>query len=160
MNKDEVAIIGGAGFIGSRLTARLKKSNFLSRKYDIDQSNQLDKSTYLDVEDIKSLDQLAGVNTIINLAAVHRDDVYPTSRYDDVNVRGKIFARQPESLTFLKLFLQALLQFMDLQRILTNLENLIILMIMAELNTWLNKFIRRGNWKTQKFGLLLLSGLQ
>ena len=88
MNKDEVAIIGGAGFIGSRLTARLKKSNFLSRKYDIDQSNQLDKSTYLDVEDIKSLDQLAGVNTIINLAAVHRDDVYPTSRYDDVNVQG------------------------------------------------------------------------
>ena len=34
MNKNEVAIIGGAGFVGSRLTARLKKINVLSNKYD------------------------------------------------------------------------------------------------------------------------------
>lgn len=88
MNKNEVAIIGGAGFVGSRLTARLKKKNVLSNKYDIDQSNQFDKSIYLDVEDVQSLDQLVGVSKIINLAAVHRDDVRPTSRYDDVNVQG------------------------------------------------------------------------
>ena len=88
MNKNEVAIVGGAGFIGSRLTARFKKANILSNKYDIDQSSQLDKSIFLDVEDIESLDQLAGVRTIINLAAVHRDDVLPLSRYDEVNVQG------------------------------------------------------------------------
>ena len=88
MNKNEVAIVGGAGFIGSRLTARFKKANILSNKYDIDQSSQLDKSIFLDVEDIESLDRLAGVRTIINLAAVHRDDVLPLSRYDDVNVQG------------------------------------------------------------------------
>ena len=40
------------------------------------------------MEDIDSLDQLAKVSTIINLAAVHRDDVRPLSRYDDVNVQG------------------------------------------------------------------------
>ena len=88
MNKNEVAIVGGAGFVGSRLTARFRKGNIFSNKYDIDLSNHLDKSIYLDVEDADSLDQLAGVSTIINLAAVHRDDVRPLSRYDDVNVQG------------------------------------------------------------------------
>jgi nucleoside-diphosphate-sugar epimerase len=88
MNKNEVAIIGGAGFVGSRLTARFNRGSVFSNRYDIDLSNQLDKSIYLDVEDVDSLDQLAGVSTIINLAAVHRDDVHPLSRYDDVNVQG------------------------------------------------------------------------
>lgn len=88
MNKNEVAIIGGAGFVGSRLTDRFRKGNIFSNKYDIDITNHSDKSIYLDVENIDSLDQLAGVSTIINLAAVHRDDVRPISRYDDVNVQG------------------------------------------------------------------------
>ncbi|MFT6836018.1 MAG: nucleoside-diphosphate-sugar epimerase, partial [Francisellaceae bacterium] len=88
MNTNEVAIVGGAGFVGSRLTARLRKGKISSNKYDIDLSNHLDKSIFLDVEDADSLDILAGVSTIINLAAVHRDDVRPLSRYDDVNVQG------------------------------------------------------------------------
>jgi GlcNAc-P-P-Und epimerase len=88
MNKNEIAIVGGAGFVGSRLTARFRKGNVFSNKYDIDLSNHLDKSIYLDVEDVDTLDQIAGVSTIINLAAVHRDDVRPLSRYDDVNVQG------------------------------------------------------------------------
>ena len=88
MNKNKVAIIGGAGFVGSRLSTRFRNGNVVSNKYDIDLSNQLDKSIYLDVEDVDSLDQLAGVSTIINLAAVHRDDVRPLSRYDAVNVQG------------------------------------------------------------------------
>ena len=88
MNKNEIAIIGGAGFVGSRLNQRLKKKNIFFNSYDINLSNQLDKSIYLDVENIYSLDQLAKVDTIINLAAVHRDDVEPKSRYYDVNVNG------------------------------------------------------------------------
>ena len=88
MNENEIAIVGGAGFVGSRLTARFNKGSVFSNRYDIDLTNQLDRSIYLDVEDVDSLDQLAGVSTIINLAAVHRDDVRPLSRYDDVNVQG------------------------------------------------------------------------
>lgn len=88
MDNNEVAIVGGAGFVGSRFAARFRKGNIFSNTYDIDLSNHLDKSIYLDVEDVDSLDQLAGVSTIINLAAVHRDDVRPLSRYDDVNVQG------------------------------------------------------------------------
>jgi nucleoside-diphosphate-sugar epimerase len=90
MNNNEIAIVGGAGFVGSRLTARFNKGNIFSNRYDIDLTNQLDRSIYLNVEDIDSLDQLASVSTIINLAAVHRDDVRPLSRYDDVNVQGAV----------------------------------------------------------------------
>ena len=88
MDNNEVAIVGGAGFLGSRLTIRFKKENIFSNKYDIDLSNPSGKTIYLDVENIDSLDQLSKVSTIINLAAVHRDDVRPLSRYDDVNVQG------------------------------------------------------------------------
>jgi len=88
MSEKNIAIIGGAGFVGSRLTTRFRKGNIFSNKYDIDLNNHLDRSIYLDVEDVDSLDKLAGVGTIINLAAVHRDDVRPLSRYDDVNVQG------------------------------------------------------------------------
>lgn len=88
MDNNEVAIIGGAGFIGTRLSARLKKENIFLKKYDINPNISSDECFYLDVEDINSLDQLAGTSTIINLAAVHRDDIRPLSRYDDVNVQG------------------------------------------------------------------------
>ena len=88
MKENEIAIIGGAGFVGSRLAARFKKNNIFSNKYDKDITNNLDKSIYLDVLDVDSFNKLAGVGTIINLAAVHRDDVRPLSRYDSVNIQG------------------------------------------------------------------------
>ena len=88
IDKKEVAIVGGAGFLGSRLATYFKEKNIFSKRYDTNLSNHLDEIIYLDVEDKDSLDQLSGVRTIINLAAVHRDDVRPVSRYDAVNVQG------------------------------------------------------------------------
>lgn len=85
-----VGIIGGAGFVGSRLKARLDKGGIVSNSYDVDLSNKVDTSIYCDVEDTSTLDQLDRVDTIINLAAVHRDDVRPLVRYDDVNVQGAL----------------------------------------------------------------------
>ena len=90
MNANKIVIIGSAGFVGSRLSARLKKRNISYKKYDINLSSDTDTCNYLDVEDINSLDQLRNVSTIINLAAVHRDDVRPLIRYDDVNIQGAI----------------------------------------------------------------------
>ena len=84
----KLQLLAGLDLLAHDLPARFRKGNVFSNKYDIDLSNHLDKSIYLDVEDVDSLDQLAGVSTIINLAAVHRDDVRPLSRYDDVNVQG------------------------------------------------------------------------
>lgn len=88
MNNNEIAIIGGAGFVGSRLSDLFKRRSIFFKKYDIDLGDNLDKNIYLDVNDIDSLNKLAGARTIINLAAVHRDDIRPISRYDDVNVQG------------------------------------------------------------------------
>jgi GlcNAc-P-P-Und epimerase len=88
MKNYEVAIIGGAGFLGSRLTARLNEGKIFSNSYDI--NSESNPSIYLDVENIMSLDQIANADVIINLAAVHRDDIRPLSRYDDVNVQGSV----------------------------------------------------------------------
>lgn len=90
MVKDKIAIIGGAGFVGSRLAARFDRSVLNYIVCDINIAERTDNISYLDVEDKKSLDQLDGFESIINLAAVHRDDVRPLSRYDDVNVQGAI----------------------------------------------------------------------
>ena len=88
IDKREVAIIGGAGFLGSRVATHFKEKNIFSKIYDTNLSKHSDETIYLDVEDKDSLDQLSEARTIINLAAVHRDDVRPLSRYDDVNVQG------------------------------------------------------------------------
>jgi nucleoside-diphosphate-sugar epimerase len=90
MKNYEVAIIGGAGFLGSRLNDRLNEGKVFSNRYDIAINSELNTSTYLDVEDITSLDQIANADVVINLAAVHRDDIRPLSRYDDVNVQGSV----------------------------------------------------------------------
>ena len=82
-----IAIIGGAGFIGTRLSRRLDDSNYNYDVYDKDTSN-CKKALYLDIEDQKTLSQIHGSDIIINLAAEHRDDIQPLSRYDDVNVQG------------------------------------------------------------------------
>jgi len=83
-----ILIIGGAGFVGTRLANRFSRG---AEKYvlgDIDTSSPVDNIVELDVEAPTSLGQVAGAKSIINLAAVHRDDVRPLSRYDDVNVQG------------------------------------------------------------------------
>ena len=85
-----IAIIGGAGFVGTRLASRFKVSAIGYSIFDIDQIKPLENMIYLDVEDPQSLDNIEGATSIINLAAVHRDDVRPLSRYDDVNVQGAV----------------------------------------------------------------------
>ncbi len=82
----EIAIVGGAGFLGSRISKRLSKRNEFFKIYDI-KKNQDNQCIYIDVEDQGSLDQLSNSDIIINLAAIHSDDA-PTSKYYDVNVQG------------------------------------------------------------------------
>ena len=86
-SKSEIAIVGGAGFLGSRISKRLNETNKFFKIYDLKKEKK-DECIFIDVEDQESLDQLADANIIINLAAVHRDDVLPISKYDDVNVQG------------------------------------------------------------------------
>ena len=89
MKQSKIAILGGAGFVGSRLGNRLVNSDIAFKKYDIEAKSDANISS-LDIEKIDTLNQLEGANTIINLAAVHRDDIRPIRRYDDVNVQGSV----------------------------------------------------------------------
>jgi GlcNAc-P-P-Und epimerase len=89
MDHKKIAIIGGSGFLGTRLADQLTKENINFEIFDIASSPKY-KSTTLDVEDIESLKVLSKSNVFINLAAVHRDDIKPLSRYDDVNVQGAV----------------------------------------------------------------------
>ena len=88
MNNSEIAILGGSGFLGTRLYSRLNTSKVESRVFDLKPPSTPSNFTHLDIEDIRSDSYLENAKAIINLAAVHRDDVRPLTRYDDVNVQG------------------------------------------------------------------------
>ena len=85
-----VAVIGGSGFIGTRLCQALQEAGVAFRIVDKRMSKTFpDKTTIADVTKLDSLfAALNGCETVINLAAEHRDDVRPRSLYHEVNVNG------------------------------------------------------------------------
>lgn len=84
--KSFVSIIGGSGFLGTRLSALFKEKDIEHKIFDI--SFDIDSPNYVNVEEMSSLNKLEDTSAIINLAAIHRDDIKPISRYDDVNIHG------------------------------------------------------------------------
>ena len=83
---ENISIVGGAGFLGTKLSSILSIANVKHKTFDI--SFDESSSNFIDVENIDSLEKLKNSSVIINLAAVHRDDIKPISRYDDVNIGG------------------------------------------------------------------------
>ncbi len=86
----KIALIGGSGFVGTRLCKRLLDAGHEVRILDKNDSISYPKlRVEADVRDIESLvKNLSGIELVVNLAAEHRDDVSPKSLYDDVNVTG------------------------------------------------------------------------
>ncbi len=86
----KITIIGGSGFVGTRLIELLKQTDFEIQNVDKQQSAFYPEFTtianVLDKERI--IDLLKGTDLVVLLAAEHRDDVTPTSLYYDVNVGG------------------------------------------------------------------------
>lgn len=86
-----IAIIGGSGFVGSRLISLLQTIPD-SKLLNIDkQPSKLcpDITEIADVLDVRKLTELlAGIEVAVLLAAEHRDDVTPVSLYYKVNVEG------------------------------------------------------------------------
>jgi nucleoside-diphosphate-sugar epimerase len=84
-------IIGGSGFIGTRLCQRLIKRNSFPFSI-IDKSTSKSFPDLTKIADVRSVDELRKTISdgavIVNLAAEHRDDVRPLSMYDEVNVEG------------------------------------------------------------------------
>ena len=86
-----IDVIGGSGFIGTRLVRRLiNQRGFKLRIFDKAPSKSFPDVAMLG--DVRSLDDLRSIlseqSVIVNLAAEHRDDVRPLSLYDEVNVSG------------------------------------------------------------------------
>jgi nucleoside-diphosphate-sugar epimerase len=85
-----ITVIGGSGFIGTRLCEILHESGVDFRIIDKQMSRFFpDQTEICDVRDVGGLIRATrGASTVINLAAEHRDDVSPRSLYDEVNVQG------------------------------------------------------------------------
>lgn len=85
-----VNVIGGSGFIGTRLMRRLR--NNATESKIIDKAPSKAFPDLVTLSDVRSAEQLrasiADESVIVNLAAEHRDDVRPLSLYDEVNVGG------------------------------------------------------------------------
>jgi len=82
-----ITIIGGSGFVGSRLISKLELKECIN--LDKNQSPFFSEITF--IGDIRFSSQIKfdiKTKTIVLLAAEHRDDVSPTSLYYDVNVKG------------------------------------------------------------------------
>lgn len=85
-----ITIIGGSGFVGTYLLKILEQTNCLN----------IDKEQSIDFSEITTIYNICDTNlseniskdtdTIVLLAAEHRDDVLPISLYYDVNVQGTI----------------------------------------------------------------------
>jgi nucleoside-diphosphate-sugar epimerase len=90
MSVMHIAVLGGSGFIGSRLVSQLLAAGHQVRIFDIAPSSAHPTLvTHCDVRNAAAVTQaLYGCDCAINLAAEHRDDVRPASRYVEVNVGG------------------------------------------------------------------------
>jgi len=85
-----INVIGGSGFIGTRLCQQFHNLNISFSILDKAPSHALPNFARLaDVRNPEQLKEQMDENSIIvNLAAEHRDDVRPLSLYHDVNVTG------------------------------------------------------------------------
>lgn len=87
--KLSIIIFGGSGFIGTRLSLRLSQANKSFQIVDKNPSGFFpERVLNADIRKPLSLSFSEEPSALINLAAEHRDDVYPLSLYDEVNVDG------------------------------------------------------------------------
>ena len=85
--KSNIIVIGGSGFVGSRLIDLLGKE----RCVNIDKNKSPffnDISLKYDIRNFKELIIPKSSDFVVLLAAEHKDDVSPVSLYYDVNVQG------------------------------------------------------------------------
>ena len=83
----KVLIIGGSGFVGSRLISDFKNVDFIN----LDKNPSPQHPNISKIGNICNKNDLIfdkGIETVILLAAEHKDNVYPKSLYYEVNVEG------------------------------------------------------------------------
>lgn len=85
----KITVIGGSGFVGTNLCRQLDLKQQDFEIIDLKMSNQFpDRCKIGDVRDVQKLRGSITGDVVINLAAVHRDDVRNKSEYSRTNVDG------------------------------------------------------------------------
>ena len=85
----KITVIGGSGFVGTNLCKQLAMKQQDFEIIDIKMSNQFpNKCKIADVRDVDALRETITGDVVVNLAAVHRDDVRQKSEYHRTNVNG------------------------------------------------------------------------
>lgn len=84
-----INIIGGSGFVGTALSSSLAKQQVEFRIGDLKKSaSYSNKSDILDVRSAADLQSKFTGDIVVNLAAVHRDDITDPKEYYSTNVEG------------------------------------------------------------------------
>ena len=85
----KITVIGGSGFVGTNLCRQLSLKQQDFEIIDLKMSNQFpEKCKVADVRDAETLRTAITGDVVVNLAAVHRDDVRDKSEYHRTNVDG------------------------------------------------------------------------
>ena len=85
----KITVIGGSGFVGTNLCRQLSLKQQDFEIIDLKMSNQFpDKCKIADVRDAETLRSTITGDVVVNLAAVHRDDVRDKNEYQRTNVDG------------------------------------------------------------------------
>lgn len=85
----KITVIGGSGFVGTNLCRQLSLKQHDFEIIDLKMSNQFpDKCKIADVRDAETLRNSITGDVVVNLAAVHRDDVRDKYEYQRTNVDG------------------------------------------------------------------------
>lgn len=87
--KQKISVIGGSGFVGTNFCHFLSERQIPFEIIDLKRSKSYPENTTLaDVRDIDSLRKAITGDIVVNLAAVHRDDVNDKNEYYATNVEG------------------------------------------------------------------------
>jgi GlcNAc-P-P-Und epimerase len=87
--ENKITVIGGAGFVGTFLCKFLNSINLPFEILDIKMSKQFpERCKIADVRKIQSLRKSITGNIVIDLAAIHRDDIVDQKEYYNTNVIG------------------------------------------------------------------------
>lgn len=85
----KITVIGGSGFVGTNLCRQLELKQQDFEIIDLKMSNQFpEKCKIADVRDVETLRKTITGDVVVNLAAVHRDDVRDKTEYQRTNVEG------------------------------------------------------------------------
>ena len=85
----KITVIGGSGFVGTNLCRQLAFRQQDFEIIDLKMSNQFsEKCKIADVRDVTTLRNTITGDVVVNLAAVHRDDVRDKAEYQRTNADG------------------------------------------------------------------------